>query len=134
MTWKKAAAKPAKKGPPRIQKWYAEMSKRLGGVPSFVIKDAQKVYSAGIKETNRQGCTDLGARAPLGLVGPYSSDGAPSRRRRSDHRDPPLPPVRLHRAAARASTPLHQPAAVKEPGARPNLYRADANTRPPIVL
>lgn len=65
MPWRKPAAKAAKKGPPRIQKWYAEMSKRLGGVPAFVIKDAQRVYSLGIKDPNRRGCTDLGPRARL---------------------------------------------------------------------
>jgi hypothetical protein len=72
MAWRKpAAAKPAKKGgPPRIQKWYAEMAKRLGGVPAFVIKEAQRVYSVGIKDPNRQGCTDLGVRAPGRLSPP----------------------------------------------------------------
>ena len=89
MAWKRPV-KPPRKGPPRIQKWYAEMSKRLGGVPTFVIKDAQKVYSAGIKDPSRQGCTDLGGRMrhevgeKMGDIRQGSEDGMSAGRGESD--------------------------------------------------
>ena len=54
------ARQAAKKSPTRIQKWYAEMSRRLGGLPSFVVKDASRMYHACLlKDKERQGCKDL---------------------------------------------------------------------------
>lgn len=51
----------------KVQRWYVEVGKRLTGVPSFVIKDAQLIYRKALKETSRQGCTEQGERASARL-------------------------------------------------------------------
>ena len=43
------------------QRWYTEVSKRLTGVPRFIIKDALSVYKKALKDANRKGCTEQGA-------------------------------------------------------------------------
>ena len=93
---------PAKKPQPRkpnkaskVHRWYVEVARRLTGVPSFVIKDAQLVYRKALKETSRQGCTEQGEQLCALCAQPTTS--AHERR---------APPSRLwtpRRAAARGT-------------------------------
>uniref|UniRef100_A0A7S4BJ89 Uncharacterized protein n=1 Tax=Chrysotila carterae TaxID=13221 RepID=A0A7S4BJ89_CHRCT len=49
---------PTKQG--RAQKWLNEIAKRLGGLPSFVVKDSVRMYQNSLNDTDRKNCTDLG--------------------------------------------------------------------------
>ena len=55
----KAARRPSGK-PNKVQRWYMDVSRRLTGVPRFVIKDAHLIYRKALKEMSRQGCTEQG--------------------------------------------------------------------------
>jgi len=53
---KKKVSKPANK----VHKWLDEVAKQLGGVPGFVVKDAARLYSCTLKDTDRKGCSEFG--------------------------------------------------------------------------
>ena len=44
----------------KVHRWYVEVSRRLTGVPRFVIKDAQQIYRKALQEKSRPGCSEQG--------------------------------------------------------------------------
>ena len=55
-----AAAQPKKEV--KCQRWFAEVAKRLGGLPRFVLKDAYAIYRKSTRDGNKKECTEHGGR------------------------------------------------------------------------